>query len=276
MEIAFEDRAMVLQDGDESVLLIADLHIGFHIDLSRRTGALLPPEHPQMIRRVQRLASKYNAAHLFILGDVKHSIGVDTSYNWEGIPTFMEKVQDVVDVTIVPGNHDGNLRPLLPRRVRVSSPRGIVVYHGEPSVAVMHGHAWPSQSTLEAQVLVMGHNHPGIRLTRSVTIPTGRGHELKRAVGLLPVVVRTTMNKNCVRRAQGLRERADARSTLFVLPSFNPLVSGIDVNKENATLQGPVFSSGCVDVQSSEVYSTQGILIGSLRDLQMRNSETIK
>jgi hypothetical protein len=93
----------------------------------------------------------------------------------------------------------------------------------------------------------------------------------------MPVLLRSKLNKNCVRKSIGVPEDPeDPVGVLMTLPSFNTLLSGIQVNRPDAKLQGPMFESGCTDLGSSEVYSTDGVFLGTVDALQVSVDETIK
>ncbi len=274
MEIHFEDRAMIITDQDRSILLIADVHLGIHIDIERRSGALFPPQHHTILDRIKRLISKYDVDTTVVVGDLKHSLGADVPYNWENIPAFVERLQRASDVIIVPGNHDGDIQALLPRRTKVADVRGMIVYDGVPSVAVIHGHAWPSEEVVAARILVIGHNHPCISVVRKTKTPAN--YEVRRSGVTLPVVIKAYLSKDCVRKHIGVIETAnDSWGTLIVLPAFNSIASGARINVPNSTLQGPIFERGCVNQQDAEIYSSNGVFLGKLAEIQHFN-ETVK
>ncbi|MHA1771443.1 MAG: metallophosphoesterase [Candidatus Thorarchaeota archaeon] len=266
MKIIFEDRAMLLVGTTRTVLLIADIHLGYHIEIERRMGAVFPPQHQECLRRIRRLIAKYNVQATYIVGDLKHSIGVDETYNWEIIPEFIKKLQRYSVTIIIPGNHDGNLYALLPRQTTIADIHGIIVTKEPPHVAALHGHAWPSEKALTASILVIGHNHPSIGITR--TVEARSQIPIRRRAGSLPVIIKTRLEKNCVRRHIGADNvQDDAVGTLIVLPSFNTLASGNRINRPDMTLQGPLFERGCAETHTAEVYSIDNVYLGTIESL---------
>ena len=277
METKFDDRGMIVTYDDRSVLLISDLHLGLEEDLAENRGVRFPPQHPTILKRIEGLLKKHGISHLFIIGDVKHTILTDSYYNWEFIPEFMETLVRRVETTVIPGNHDGDLRALLPRDVNIADVHGIIIGPEDEKIGLLHGHSWPSADVLEAKMIVIGHNHPTIRRYRDASVPEIGRPSRRRFAGIVPVVLRSELDRNCVRRAMGILEVADdTRCIVVTLPSFNTLLSGISVNYPMSDFQGPFFENHCVRLSESEVHSIDGIYLGSVEWLRERFNEMIK
>jgi hypothetical protein len=276
MQIAFEDRGMIVGFNESSVLLIADLHLGFEKDLEER-GVEVPSQHGQMITRIENLVRKHSVSTLYIVGDVKHSIFPDVSYNWETIPSFMEALAELTDIVIIPGNHDGDLETFLPRSVQLEAPTGISVSGSEERLGVLHGHAWPSIDVLEADVIVCGHNHPVIRRLKDASVKDlGRGGRI-RSGRTVPAVVRSRLDRNCVKKHLRLQEDSDeSHATLVTLPTFNELFRGVAVNSPESIFYGPLYENECVSLEDSQVLSTTGIFLGDVSWLRGQFNEMIK
>ncbi|MHA1480366.1 MAG: metallophosphoesterase [Candidatus Thorarchaeota archaeon] len=269
METILDDKALVLQTEDCTALVITDLHLGYEVDLADRTGAIFPSQHQIMLKRIESLTKKYRVEKIYILGDIKHTITVDSQYNWEVIPEFMNTVSKLGEIKIIPGNHDGDLRALLPRHVKICDVRGIVIENDTDSVGLMHGHAWPSVDLLETKVLVAGHNHPTVRRLKNVSSPKIGRPERYRPADIVPVVLRSNLDKNCVRNHLGtLNLDEEDKGTLVTLPSFNELITGVYVNRPDVGLIGPLFGNECADYLTSKVYSVDGIYLGTIESLQ--------
>ena len=269
MEYIFDDRALVLQETARSVLIVTDIHIGYEVEMLERTGVEFPPQDRLMYKRLVRLVEDYKTEHLYLMGDIKHSIGVDRAVNWRQIPEFIEGLSKIIGITVIPGNHDGDLLPLLPRDVLLGDVRGEILRIGDHKVGMTHGHAWPSSEILDnCETIVMGHSHPTVRRWKDVSSPIIDRPDRKRASLMVPVVLKTKLSRNCVRRIQGQLETDDDVCGLIVLPSFNELLSGVNVNRPQARLQGPVFENDCANLKMAEVYSSNGIFLGSVESLQ--------
>ncbi|MHA2222082.1 MAG: metallophosphoesterase [Candidatus Thorarchaeota archaeon] len=268
---------MIIKWDDLTVLIISDIHLGFEETVSQEKGVEFPPQHPIILQRIEELVMKYNASHLYINGDVKHDIFTDSYYSQEVIPYFMEQLTDVIETTIIPGNHDGILEALLPRAVTLSDVRGIVLGSKEESVGVLHGHTWPSYEVLEARTIVMGHNHPTIRRIRDASVPEIGRSSRRRFGGIVPVVIQSKLDKNCARRGISILEDLDdTECIVFTLSSFNELFAGMPVNYPTSDFHGPLFENRCTNLQESEVYSIDGLFLGSVEWLRERFNEMIK
>jgi metallophosphoesterase superfamily enzyme len=274
MEFIFDDRGMVMADSDSTALVIADLHLGFHVQLSKKSGASFPSQHSSMFDRIRLLVQRHSVDTLYIIGDVKHTIMVDRPFNWSIIPAFLTDVSSFVKTVIVPGNHDGDLTPLTPRTVDIMDVRGIVIGHGVESVGLIHGHAWPAKSVLSSRMLVIGHSHPSILRWKTIHGPGIDRPSRRRYGGTVPVVLRSRLSKDCVRRYTNSQSNDDDRY-LVTLPSFNQIISGVPVNKPETELPGVFFQNECASLRDTDVYSCDGIHLGTVGSLQRRYSDKI-
>ncbi|MFW9768267.1 MAG: metallophosphoesterase [Candidatus Thorarchaeota archaeon] len=277
MESIFEDRGMTIKWSDRTVLLISDIHLGFEVSVSQEKGVEFPPQYPVILKRIESLIKKHSASHLYIIGDVKHSIFTDDYSNWEIIPEFMEGLTKIVETTIIPGNHDGVLEPLLPRTVTLTDVHGIALGSKEESVGLFHGHTWPSHEVLDTKMIVVGHNHPTVRRLRDASVPEIGRSSRKRLGRIIPVIVQSKLDKNCARRNMGILENLDDTvCTVVTLPSFNELFAGMPINQPSSNFHGPLFENMCVNLPESEVYSIDGLFLGSIDWLRNRSNEMIK
>ena len=277
METIFDDRGLIITHDDTSVLLISDIHLGFEEELADNRGVQFPPQHPIILDRIESLVKKHGISHLFIIGDVKHTILADSYYNWEIVPEFMETLAKLVETTVIPGNHDGNLKALLPRSINIADVHGVITGPKKDRIGLLHGHSWPSTDVIDAKLIVIGHNHPTIRRFRDASVPEIGRSSRRRYAGTVPVVVKSKLDKNCVRRAIGMLEVSrEDESILITLPSFNELLSGVSINYPKSEFQGPLFENRCANLLDSEAFSIDGIFLGSVKWLQERFNEMIK
>jgi hypothetical protein len=273
MQIVFEDRSMVIVDDECVTLIISDLHLGFEEEVEER-GAIVPAPHLSILERVVHLIEKYDVSRLYIIGDVKHTIVADVMRNWELIPEFMENLPERVQTTIIPGNHDGDLQAFLPRKIAIADIRGEMI---NKTIGLLHGHTWPAPKLTDAEVIVMGHNHPSIRRFVDVSSPAIGREGRVRYSRSVPVILRSELNLECVRENLGMLGNVERPSAkLIVLPHFNELISGLAVNYPDSILHGPFFQNNCVDISSSEVLGINGIYLGTVEWLREKFNETIK
>ena len=263
--------ALLYKQKQHKTLIIADLHLGWEINLAQR-GIHVPSQHSTMADRILRLVDTCDIDIVYIIGDVKHSIMVDSAYNWSAIPEFMEKVLTKSKIVIIPGNHDGDIEPILPRDVVVGSVQGTIIQNDSTSVGLIHGHAWPSVDVLNSNLIVMGHSHLSISRKKSVSASSIGRDERVRYAARVPVILRSKLDRVCVQSSMGLEvDEKESKINVIVMPSFNSLISGIPINMENAELQGPFYTNGCLDLLNSEVLSTQGVYLGTVKSLRNKS-----
>jgi metallophosphoesterase superfamily enzyme len=256
--------------------VVVDLHLGFESELLQRKGVAFPMQHPIMLKRLKKLIEKYEVDKLYIIGDIKHTLGVDCKYNWEYVPEFLVSLQNMVDLYVVPGNHDGDLDALMPRSMTLENVRGLTIKDATTSVGLFHGHAWPSPKLLSAKMCIIGHNHPTIHRYKKVSAPETGRPDRKRFGGIIPIIIKSKLDKNCVRKHIGIDvTENDCFGSLISLPSFNELFSGIAVNRPNSRLFGPIFENDCVDFLSSEVYSIDEVYFGTVESIRKRADEMV-
>ena len=277
MELIFEDRGMVVRRDNISVLLISDLHLGFEEVISEEKGVYFPLQHINILERIKTLVEKYDVQVLYVIGDVKHTIMTDIPYNWDILPDFMSDLSNIVSTVVIPGNHDGDLEALLPRSVELADVHGIVIGKGNERVSLIHGHAWPAPDLLDASLFVAGHSHPSVSRFHTVSSSEIGRDNRRRYAGSVPVILHSKLSKACIRRNLGMLEIADDEyAKLITLPSFNRILTGIAINSPNSKLQGPFFDNSCVDFLESDVFSIDGLFLGTIEWLRERFNEMIK
>lgn len=243
--------ALRVETGEGRVLVVADLHLGLEAELSQE-GIGLPNQLPKLKKRLLELLERERPERLLFLGDVKHNIPVASWEEWRGLYSLLAEIQERVQVEIVPGNHDGDIEGMVPPGTKLHGARGIRV--GETGLA--HGHAWPSPELLEAELLVLAHNHPAVEL-RS---------ELGARV-VEPVWLRCKLKPE--RLPLELREAVGGEVEVLVMPAFSELVAGAAVNKAiPEELLGPLFRAGAIDLPKAEVYLLDGTFLGRVQSLE--------
>jgi putative SbcD/Mre11-related phosphoesterase len=269
--------AALIKTAKTKTLVIADPHIGWEIALQER-GIHVPSQTPKLLKKLVALLSEHKPDSLLILGDVKYTVVKAEAGEWHDIPDFFTELQRYVnDISIIRGNHDANLEPLLPETVKLLPATGTVI----DDVGLFHGHKWPSPTLLKCKTLLMGHVHPvvvfrdpsGFRMTRQVWMKAECNAEALAKILLEKhgVKIEGTMEKTLQKHF-----RVKPRTTgVFMMPSFNDFLGGRAVNetrprKELGTeaLIGPVLRSEAVDVDNSELFLLDGTYLGTLNQLR--------
>jgi putative SbcD/Mre11-related phosphoesterase len=146
--------ALLLEDGRRYVV-VSDLHIGLEAELLAK-GVSMPSVLPGMVSELLGLVEEEHADGIVLLGDIKHAVGSISKQEWDDIPSFFKQLAAKADVYLVPGNHDGNIRHLVPESVTVASAKGMAL----GDTLLVHGHAMPSDVRSGVNRIVMGHIHP--------------------------------------------------------------------------------------------------------------------
>ena len=270
--------ALLVRDGSERSLVVADFHIGWEMNLTER-GIYIPSQTSRLQKRLIEVINKAKPTKLILLGDIKQAVPKITMEEWKAVPEFLEAVQKVVkDILIVPGNHDGDLEPLTPSLTKIAPSEG-VVFGKKVTVAVFHGHAWPLLEAFRADVLVMSHIHPVIWF--------------RDKLGLWMVKqgwVKTTCDGGKLAQAYlkylNISPKKDPTATfkekfgfspsnprLIVMPTFNDLVGGFSVDRLEKEASGPVIGSIGPALANAELYLLDGTFLGTVKQFNQVKRE---
>ncbi len=240
------EAALVFNEQEERTILISDLHLGLEKEMAKK-GFRIPPYSTKIMGRINSLAERYRANRIIVLGDVKHSIRKVEDIDWNVLPWFFETLLDVFpSVEVVPGNHDGGIRSLLPSRVKVHPSDGMVI-GVEEKVGVAHGHSWPSLEVISCGKIVMGHSHFRYEMRDRF------GARSKEAVWLF-----AKYDLDGLLTKAGYKGAGNRVGELMVMPPFNNLVGGQAINAKGGFDFGPVLSSGTVDVAGADIFLLDG------------------
>ena len=241
------EAAIVFSSAGESTLLISDLHLGLEKEMAKK-GFRLPAYSVKMVERVKETAEKFGTNRLAVLGDVKHTVGKVEDIDWGVIPWFFDTMLDLFEaVDVVPGNHDGSIRTVLPQRVTLHTSQGMVLGRGPGRIGVAHGHAWPSEEAIATRNLVIGHSHFTYEMRDSL------GSRTKEAVW-----VRAEYDVAELMEGAGYESGAKGKGRLTVMPPFNRLVGGQPINRSKSFQFGPVLSSRSVNLEDADIFLTDG------------------
>ncbi|MDG7008339.1 MAG: metallophosphoesterase [Nitrososphaerota archaeon] len=247
MKIVPGDAALVFIQEGESTLLISDLHLGLEKEMAKK-GFRLPAYSVRMVDRIRDIADRYHTRKLAVLGDVKHAVGKVEDIDWGVIPWFFDTMLDLFEsVEVVPGNHDGSIKTVLPQRVVLHQSQGTVLGKGRGKVGVAHGHAWPSEEAIKTRNLVIGHSHFTYEMRDSL------GSRTREAVW-----VTAQYDVAELMEGAGYSSKETGRGKLTVMPPFNRLVGGQPINRSKSFQFGPVLSSRSVSLDDADIFLTDG------------------
>ncbi len=224
MEPIWGSPALEIKVSGERWILVADLHLGFELELARE-GVYIPDRTEHL---AERLLSLGPAEGLAIAGDLKHSIGLSSGFR---VRRFVEKVSGTFSkIMLAIGNHDGGIVSVIGDSCDIKGPRGFPL--GE--VWIFHGHALPPPESSEYEFGVMGHVHPAIPI---------------RGLGKVPVWLIAETTCDFLPR------------TLLVVPAFNDMLGYGDLLRMGE--RGPIFPK-CVDPDATDVLTLDGDYLGTL------------
>lgn len=237
--------------GKQSVLCVADLHIGYEIEL-RESGFNVPDQTDAMLKAITEIDA---GDRLVIMGDLKHSIPAARSSEHSRISRFLRSLADrFSSITLIAGNHDGLIESILPESIQFVGPEGIRV----SSFGLVHGHSWPSKDILRSETLVWGHLHPCIRMCDRLGASTSMKCWVRGPVH--PEVITKKYG------AVGLKES-------IIMPSFNHMLVGTPVNEGKENRLSPFTRSGLVVLEEQRAYTLDGVGLGTISRLAQRRGK---
>lgn len=216
----------------KSAFIIGDTHFGIEERLKEKGINL--DFSKILLEKLKKDFNETDAEKIIILGDAKHKItGID--YQTENI---LEELNNFCDLTIVKGNHDGELEDL---GLKIIPPSGFVF----KDLGLIHGHTWPSEEVMNAKYLVMAHQHPL--------------YEFKDKFGNRksePVFIFANPNLRALKKHfRSFNEEIQC----ILIPAYNPLI-GSSFNISERKL-GPIFYNNLFKWNSIMVYNTKGVLL---------------
>jgi len=260
----------MLVEGKERMLLATDFHLGIEYELAKM-GINIPYQTERFLRDFLALVREHKPDRVILLGDVKHGVPITSFQEKREIPQFFSALLEEVDhVDVARGNHDGNIQHLIPDGVEIHPSRGFLVGE-EYKVAVAHGHAWPYPRLLSADLIVMGHNHPTVRLNTPLGIRISRRAWVRGRPDTTRLARAYLDQKNIKAEGdpvQAFEEHFEVEMgepQMVILPTFNDLMGGLPVNADAPkSLLGPLFRTGIVDVEDFDVYLLDGTFLGRI------------
>ena len=267
--------ALLHKQKQHKTLIIADLHLGWEINLAKK-GIHIPSQMPKILQKLLQLMNKTKPNTLIILGDVKHSVVKAEPSEWRDIPEFFKTIKTRVnDIQVIRGNHDGNLEPLLPPTVQLHPSTGITLN----TTGLFHGHTWPAKKLLNCNTLIMGHAHPtvafrdflGFRITTPVWIKAKCNTEKLASAYLKGKHIKTNTNPTAtIQKKFNIKPRV---KQLIIMPCFNDFLGGRPINKkrERKSYIGPILRSEAINRDKAEVYMLDGTFLGTIEQLKALN-----
>jgi putative SbcD/Mre11-related phosphoesterase len=236
-------HAALLLEGRKKYVAVSDLHIGLESELGGKGVTVRSTLVSEMQDELLSLVSSEGADGLVLLGDIKNTVGSISKQEWDDVPRLFKKLASATDVYLVPGNHDGNIRHLVPDSVNVIGSKGMVI----EDTLFLHGHSMPSDARSQVERIVMGHLHP-VFIKRSSVVNGQRvwvymqvrKEALFADTGALEIIVVPSFNRYLYAEGRGPRR------------SGSPILSRLTENSDAvqkciiATLDGSIVGDQSV------------------------------
>jgi hypothetical protein len=158
-------RAVYLEN--ESVLAVADLHLGYAW-AHRSRGQLMPLSVPDdTAEQLEILLDEYRPRTLAILGDIVHEAVPIVEFR-RGLHEFLDRMEQRTELRLIAGNHDR----WLSREITQPLVRD---YQAGPH-RLIHGDGFSETAAMELMaevrtgggLVLMGHEHPAIGISDGV------------------------------------------------------------------------------------------------------------
>lgn len=232
---------------DKKILVISDLHIGIEHELFK-SGVVIPPQVEKFQKTLNYLISQTKAKTLVILGDLKHEVPGISLREERQIPKLLEYLIEKVKLVLCKGNHDTELKGLMPEEMKVYSSRGFKL----GKYGFFHGHAWPSKALMQCDYLFMGHLQPGVEFKDKLDYRSVQQVWLKGKLNEKLIKKRYKINKT-------------GKLNIIVAPSFNKLSGSLAVNKAlKEELIGPLLTNKVLDIDKTVAYLLDGTCLGRI------------
>ena len=240
------ERALVVTEDDRTTLVAADLHLGLERRMAGE-GWHMPSSTDGIVARLLALVESQGVNVLALVGDIKDSIHTASRQEESELPRAIGQLSDAVEeIHLVKGNHDGDLEAWVPyaRHLTIHGGRGARL----EGLGLCHGHSWPDKEVMDAEHLVLAHNHPSVEFVDNL------GHRLRE-----PAWFRTRLVPELTVERYG-----EVDPEVILMPPFNELLTGTPLNRPGYTGLGPLLVRGLVDLENAEVYLVDGIHLGRL------------
>jgi hypothetical protein len=246
----FGDGPALVIEGDQRLLIVADLHFGIEADLASH-GLHFRSRSADRLEHLLKTVDEADPDMLILLGDIKHSIPSLTRQEYYEIPGILDTIRRRIPLKLFPGNHDiGIERYLLDTELQ---PRDGAILDG---VGYLHGHMYPSPH-LAGHLIVIGHHHPLFLLKDEV------GCSLQA-----PAYLRAGLDT--VRLRMGIPLENTPPTRVLFMPSFNE-IAGYDILQIIKNPFSPL--SRCMKKEEAEIILADGTYIGPVNSLQSDESD---
>ncbi len=235
-------------------LIVSDLHIGYVYGRNKR-GIILP-ESKRPEEDIIQLLDEIQPDTLIFLGDFKDEI-FGTSHPIAGrIWKFLKQLLEKTNVIIIKGNHDGKIEEIIPEEIKLIQADGLRLTKKETnkSIGLWHGHATPALDVWTADITISAHAHPAYTFRDEI------GSKITQKVWV---------------KAKWLNTKEGEPDRIHIIvPPFNRYIDGYSVDSEY--FKTIVLMRDAIDFDNAEIFTLDGVLIGTLKNLREDRRELEK
>lgn len=208
--IRFLDNALLINDIENKILVIADLHIGYE-EFIVETGVFPRVQTHDIITILSKIFDKLqkqriNLDKIIILGDLKHEHGKISDAEWRETLYVLDFIsKKAKEILLIKGNHDNILGPIANKRNIQITPfyrySDILFMHGNKEYKNIFKEKKSKDKNKDVNILILAHLHPAITLSDKYKREKYKCYLLGRYKG----------------------------KQVYILPSFNPINLGYDL-----------------------------------------------
>ena len=157
-------KCLFLTNGNEKVLVVGDLHIGFQQALNDAGILVSRQMFDELIGDFDKIFKKINTVvdKIILLGDIKHDFGQISKEEWNDLlKLFDYLIPKCKKLILIKGNHDNMLEPVAKKReLKLHD------YYCWEEFCFLHGHddhkkLWEDD---KIKTIIVGHGHPALKL----------------------------------------------------------------------------------------------------------------
>lgn len=272
------DRRYLLRKYNNSkILIVADLHLGFEAEWSRKGLDTREPDWSyKVIDRLKNDIKETKPDHVIILGDLEHSFlhfkgskrtkdDIWVSNKWLREKTILHFIEQIVKirelkVSLIRGNQDTSFINVLDQQVEILPLKEAVLFG---HLGVFHGHMNPTEDILFSSEIMLGHVHPAIELTDELKIR----HKF-------PVFAKITVSREELFQIFDLKIEFEETGLIdqvpiTILPAYNHFLPGFTLNqsrRKKSKYKSYSVLWKLIKHPKLRVQLTNGVDLGTLED----------